>query len=275
MYLTKEPLSLNEKAKFILIKEDATNLLGMKIFKTVVNMFCKENVNIAIVNYGGSKEDLFYGINANKISLEYIHGFGTYSATDWVNEHLTIDTIEGRFSTYKGVLCINSLTSLLIHNSVDKVFKTFHKLLNNNSDLQIVALVCPNVHDPHENDVIDKLPSTILQVDPAEDDNKIRSTVQYASGKVTCLLLEYKISADFEFTSLVDAKFQMKKKQAQQPDPTANLTFNLRLKDEEIEARNQLQLPYMKTHSNDEAIVQSLLDNDLYDEEDPDDDLDI
>lgn len=273
MYLTKEPLHHNEKAKFILIKDEATNLLGMKIFKTVANMFTKEDAHVLIVNYACSKEDLLYGLNANKFGLKYFHGYGMYPATDWVNENLSIDTLEELFLPVEGVLCINSLTSLLIHNGADKVFKTFNKLLNNNSNLQIVALVCPDVHDPYENDVLDKLATTILQVGSAEDD-KLRSTVCYTSGKVTCLLLEYKISADFQFTTLVDAKFQMKKKQVQQPDPTANLTFNLRMKDEEIEARSQLQLPYMKT-SSDEAIVQSLLDNDLYDEEDPDDDLDF
>ncbi|KAG8197791.1 hypothetical protein JTE90_006491 [Oedothorax gibbosus] len=270
MYLTKESLRSNEKARFILIKEDASNLFGMKIFKTLIKMFCKEAANIVIANYDSSKEDISYGLDTSNINLEYMEEFGAHLSTEWVKNTLSIDILEERILSFEGVVFIDSLTSLLIHNGVEKVYKTLYKLLNTNTKLQIVALVCPDVHDSYENDLLDRLSTTTLQV---SSDTKLQSIVHYGSGKVSCLQLEYQISAAFEFTSLVDAKFVLKKSPSQQPDPTANLTFNLRLKDEEVKAKNELQLPYMKT--SDEAIVQSLIDNDLYDEEDPDDDLDI
>lgn len=72
-----------------------------------------------------------------------------------------------------------------------------------------------------------------------------------------------------------------------QEDPTANLTFNLRLSEQEKAARDAVVLPYMHhlqgmpIRCNGSLIsieskpaVTSVLDDD-YDEEDPDDDLDI
>ena len=70
-----------------------------------------------------------------------------------------------------------------------------------------------------------------------------------------------------------------------QVDPTQNLTFNLKLTDDERQARSNLQLPYMyhekKTsevtvHPSGEGKVFYQPDEaDDFDDEDPDDDLDI
>eukprot|EP00339_Tiarina_fusa_P025104 CAMPEP_0117025322 /NCGR_PEP_ID=MMETSP0472-20121206/18717_1 /TAXON_ID=693140 ORGANISM="Tiarina fusus, Strain LIS" /NCGR_SAMPLE_ID=MMETSP0472 /ASSEMBLY_ACC=CAM_ASM_000603 /LENGTH=164 /DNA_ID=CAMNT_0004732005 /DNA_START=504 /DNA_END=998 /DNA_ORIENTATION=- len=65
-------------------------------------------------------------------------------------------------------------------------------------------------------------------------------------------------------------------------DPTANLTFNLKLTEQEQSAKDKLILPYM--HHLDESMQDpskpgsSIIyvdSDDDYDEEDPDDDLDI
>ena len=68
-------------------------------------------------------------------------------------------------------------------------------------------------------------------------------------------------------------------------DPAANLPFNLRLTDSERVARSQVKLPYMLDHNQKAAqldgpstggqIIYRPDDADDFDEEDPDDDLDI
>ncbi|KAF3697930.1 Elongator complex protein 5 [Channa argus] len=70
-----------------------------------------------------------------------------------------------------------------------------------------------------------------------------------------------------------------------QTDPTANLTFNLRLSDTEREAKEKLALPFIFSKEKKTALLHSgpgsgriLYEpdaNDDYDEEDPDDDLDV
>ncbi|KAI9101770.1 Elongator complex protein 5 [Phlyctochytrium arcticum] len=62
------------------------------------------------------------------------------------------------------------------------------------------------------------------------------------------------------------------------PDPTANLSFNLKLTDAQKSARSEVALPYMQAQtatSTAEAAIYYEPDDDDYDEEDPDDDLDI
>ncbi|RKO93720.1 Elongator complex protein 5 [Blyttiomyces helicus] len=61
---------------------------------------------------------------------------------------------------------------------------------------------------------------------------------------------------------------------APKPDPTADLSFNLRLTDEQKNARSEVVLPYIKAQAQG-AIYYEPDEGDDYDDEDPDDDLDI
>ncbi|CAL1264462.1 unnamed protein product [Larinioides sclopetarius] len=278
MYLTKEPLFGNGKAKFILVK-DNNDLRGLKIFKTILKIYGKEQANIAILCYDSIGDDLIHGVAANKDDIKLLDIFSdpySWHQGQNLDALMSVDFISEYFSDFKGVLCIYSLTSLLIHDGIVKVYKTLQRLLMNNADLQILALLHPSVHDLTEIDIIDRMSSTSLNIDSDEDTEILQSVVHYSSGKVNTLSLEYKISENFEFSSLVDVLLlKCKEVKEKKPDPTANLTFNLKLKDDEKEARNQLQLPYMKMQNSDDAVIQNLLENDFYDEEDPDDDLDI
>ena len=70
-----------------------------------------------------------------------------------------------------------------------------------------------------------------------------------------------------------------------QADPTADLSFNLRLTDSEKQARSQVRLPYtldneqkavqLDPSSGSGQIIYHPDDADDFDEEDPDEDLDI
>ena len=65
--------------------------------------------------------------------------------------------------------------------------------------------------------------------------------------------------------------------QSTNSDPTANLTFNLRLSEEEKRARSRVILPYLEHQGGKSGpqIFYEADDGDDFDEEDPDDDLDI
>lgn len=58
-------------------------------------------------------------------------------------------------------------------------------------------------------------------------------------------------------------------------DPTANLTFNLSLSDKEKTARERVVLPFSKKRPGHGKIIYEAEDEDDFDEEDPDDDLNI
>ncbi|KAJ1985679.1 hypothetical protein H4R33_003837 [Dimargaris cristalligena] len=63
--------------------------------------------------------------------------------------------------------------------------------------------------------------------------------------------------------------------QTPENDPLKSLSFNLTLTDQQREAKNNLVLPYVNEQSASGAIIYQPDDGDDFDEEDPDDDLDI
>lgn len=272
MYFNKETLCGNFKSKFILIK-DSSEISGIKLLKAILNLYLKENANLHIIYYelinfnlvpnqGDGKSDV-------TITNAVLDPFGWNKNEVGKQNALSLNVLYNLCSEYKGVVCIDSLSPMLLFNEPNSVYKLLHKILKENDDLQIVALMHTDVHGEYESEILSKLASTVLNVLPSED--KLLSTIHYSTGKVSNQLVEFKISDQFEFSVLRDMNMQMKSAPLKQPDPTANLTFNLRLKDNEKEARSQLQLPYMQMQNKD--IIEA--DIDMYDEEDPDDDLDI
>ena len=78
----------------------------------------------------------------------------------------------------------------------------------------------------------------------------------------------------------VSMEVETQQPQPQQPDPTANLSFNLSLTDNQRRAKDKVELPYMKIQeqqqqSNSGVIYYEPDAGDDFDDEDPDDDLDI
>lgn len=269
MYINKESLTGNSKSKFILI-EDTFEMSGIKLLKTIIKIFYKENINIQCINYELLDENLSIQTDiSNKISkLNAVS-----DPCGWTDKSApnlrSLDEFLKHVSGFKGLVCIDSLSPLLFHNDLSSVFRALHTALKENPDLQLIAMLHADVHDSSEKEILEMLASTVFIVSPCE--GTLLTTVCYSSGKVTNQLVEYKISDGFEFSVLRDINPQVKSVSTK-PDPTANLTFNLKLKENEKEARSQLKLPYMQVQ-NECGIME--LDNDMYDEEDPDDDLDI
>ncbi|EFA74587.1 hypothetical protein PPL_11555 [Heterostelium album PN500] len=65
-----------------------------------------------------------------------------------------------------------------------------------------------------------------------------------------------------------------KKEEVKEVDPTKNLSFNLKLSEDEKNARDNVVLPYRHQGEN-QLIIEDPEEDDDYDDEDPDDDLDI
>ncbi|KAJ3180052.1 hypothetical protein HDU87_002275 [Geranomyces variabilis] len=117
------------------------------------------------------------------------------------------------------------------------------------------------------------------------------------SGKITREVAVYTTDGDkWRLNTLEQVRgsedlVEEKKSIADEPDPTANLSFNLKLTDEQRAARSEVVLPYLymqqadgagtvQQHQMQQPTVSSAeaaiyYDDDDYDEEDPDADLDI
>ncbi|XP_054719207.1 elongator complex protein 5-like [Uloborus diversus] len=275
MYFNKEPLHQNPKSKFIVIKDSKLSSC-YKMYKTLFKLCIKEGKCLRAYSYERSRNDLLFDLNVNTDNAEIIDAVSDPHGWDSNVEKTcfsSINVICQQLVQYKGTVFMCSLTPLLYNSGINEVYKSFHKLLKQNVELQIVAIFHADVHPACESDIIESLATTVID-SVAEGDNFI-STVHYPSGKVSKQLTECKISPSYDFVILRDIELSHNPVAVKQPDPTENLPFNLRLKQSEIEARSQLQLPYMKMQTDDDAIIQNILESEYYDEDDPDDDLDI
>lgn len=107
------------------------------------------------------------------------------------------------------------------------------------------------------------------------------------SGKVVKIRESFNITEEYQVTEVAEVKQMSQNLPADQNqlDPTANLTFNLSLSDKEKEARSQVILPYTYNKERQECVLAKSVgegkifyqpdEADDFDEEDPDDDLDI
>ncbi|XP_075906726.1 elongator complex protein 5 isoform X3 [Nelusetta ayraudi] len=120
------------------------------------------------------------------------------------------------------------------------------------------------------------------------DETVVKITKRSKSGKVAQDEEIFSIKEDL--TVMVQGKtshpgLKQTNTEEQERDPTTNLTFNLRLSDSEREAKEKLALPFAFSKEKKTALLHSgpgsgriLYEpdaNDDYDQEDPDDDLDV
>ncbi|XP_019628065.1 PREDICTED: elongator complex protein 5-like isoform X1 [Branchiostoma belcheri] len=208
---------------------------------------------------------------------------------------------------------IDSLTPYLLHCPGYVICRALHRLLRArlDSDGVEIALVVAGFHgDLHDDSTavaLRHMATTWVQLQegaesptrsregaesPTQDRACFHGTCEVLhrrkSGKVIRQDEEYHISAQWSLTSRVQkapVRPAAQPDQESQVDPTANLTFNLRLTDTEKEARSRVVLPYMH-HQRKKApdkpaatpggqIFYQPDDVDDFDEEDPDDDLDF
>ncbi|KAN0035596.1 hypothetical protein ACTA71_004878 [Dictyostelium dimigraforme] len=95
------------------------------------------------------------------------------------------------------------------------------------------------------------------------------------SGRVVRNVEYYYIN---NFTGKVEfdsAESLQTKQEEQEPDPTQNLSFNLKLTEDEKQARDSVVLPYRHQGNNEQTLLIEDPDDEDFDDEDPDDDLDI
>ncbi|KAH7960432.1 hypothetical protein HPB49_019512 [Dermacentor silvarum] len=147
-------------------------------------------------------------------------------------------------------LIIDSLSTALIYHPLDDVYMGLLCLLRKIASLQmIVALLHTDVHEEHEVGKLCHLATTTLTPYAHDSASTLGCKILHKkpSGRVVRDDEEFVLKPDLSITDIKKvAQKQDVKPLAQQPDPTANLTFNLRLSEEEKAAKDNLVLPYLK-----------------------------
>ncbi|KAG7243400.1 hypothetical protein INR49_011857 [Caranx melampygus] len=248
---------------------DFASCSGRHLLKSFINATLLREESVHVLGFEVSEEELRDGLKGSPTQRLHFHDAFT-DPLGWTDHpaftvhqfnfeelaHLVKQTSQPKPAT----LIIDSLSWILRHVSPSAVCKTLQQLKK-------VITVAPGFKG---------------------DEAVAKITKRSKSGKVTQDEEIFNIKEDF--TVIVQSKTSHSGPKQLDPaeqemDPTANLTFNLRLSDTEREAKEKLALPFVFSKEKKTALLHSgpgsgriLYEpdaNDDYDQEDPDDDLDV
>lgn len=293
-------VSGSENSKIVLI-EDSIDANGRNVLLSYIVSLSKitEEVHLLLCDVRG--QDTQEALNSLGIQNVKVHRASTdllqWDRSQGIGLHTDIKAyIRERLSpgTKSVAVVIDSLSPLLTHTSPSFTCKTLHELAYSEAlrsqVQQVVTLLHGDLHDDNSLSLTHHTCTTVHKMVPITTPyamfycNTIHKKV---SGKVVKIRESFNITEEYQVTEVAEVKQMSQNLPADQNqlDPTANLTFNLSLSDKEKEARSQVILPYTYNKERQECVLAKSVgegkifyqpdEADDFDEEDPDDDLDI
>lgn len=200
----------------------------------------------------------------------------------------------------KVAVVVDSISKLLLWQSPSAVCTFLHQLFSSSAGtgyqvVQVACLVHCDLHDDHTLKAVNFLASSIVSLSQSENSDEAVTWCKILhkrkTGKVIRKLESLSIGDDHKLTEHEERDWNVSSSDihstepTKEADPTKDLTFNLKLTDDEKQARSNLKLPYMfheeKTSEvtinrpGEGRVFYQPDEADDFDEEDPDDDLDI
>eukprot|EP00064_Thunnus_orientalis_P006112 superscaffoldBa00000622_g6127 len=250
-----------------LIIQDSINYSGRHLLRSFISAALNREEAVHVLGFEVSEEELKDGLKGSAIQRLHFHDAYTdplgwtdhpaFTVHQFCLEQLT-HLIKQTSQHKPATLVIDSLSWILRHRSSPDVCKTLLQLKKGGAVRAIIGLLHTDMHQWGTVGSVCHLATSVITVAPGMkgDEAVAKTTKRSKSGKVM-----------------------------QETDPTANLTFNLRLSDTEREAKEKLALPFVFSKEKKTALLHSgpgsgriLYEpdaNDDYDQEDPDDDLDV
>ncbi|XP_034757072.1 elongator complex protein 5 [Etheostoma cragini] len=282
-----------------LIIQDSASYSGRHLLKSFINSALDREEAVHVLGFEVSEEELKDGLKGSPIQRLHFHNaysdplgwtdHPAFTVHQFCLEELT-RLVKQTSHLKPATLVIDSLSWILRHLGPPDVCKTLQQLKKGGAVRAIIGLLHADMHQRGTVGSVCHLATSVITVVPVVKGDKAvaKITKRSKSGKV--IQDEQIFSIKDDFTVMVQGKpSQLGPKTAdpkeQETDPTANLTFNLRLSDTEREAKEKLALPFVFSKEKKTALLHSgpgsgriLYEpdaNDDYDQEDPDDDLDV
>ncbi|XP_050316298.1 elongator complex protein 5 [Anthonomus grandis grandis] len=185
------------------------------------------------------------------------------------------------------VLVVDSLANVIFLYGVAIAYRLFNSILNNKALKQAVTVLHRDLllGDQIE-EYFSNLSTFSIDIQPKFLTNNRRVLYKYkkSGGKIISELEEYR----FEGSQLISSKIEkpdimklIEKSSTSEVNPENLSTFRIGLSEEEKNLRDKVVLPYLPKPENDKSqqaegkIFYEFDEQDDWDEEDPDDDLDI
>ncbi|KAG7496501.1 elongator complex protein 5 [Solea senegalensis] len=283
----------------LLVIQDSASYSGRHLLKSFINAALTREEDIHVIGFDVSEDELRNGLKESTTQRLHFHNAFT-DPLGWTDHpaftvrqfnleeitHLVKQTSHAKAAT----LVIDSLSWILRHVSPSIVCKTLQQLKKGGAVRTIIGLLHADMHQRGTVGSVCHLATSVITVVPGinGDEAVAKITKRSKSGKVMQDEEIFTIKEDL--TIIVQSKssqtgLKHPHTEEQEADPAANLTFNLRLSDTEREAKEKLALPFVFSKEKKTALLHSGLGsgrilyepdaNDDYDQEDPDDDLDV
>ncbi|XP_062849245.1 elongator complex protein 5 [Trichomycterus rosablanca] len=283
----------------LVVIKDTVSYSGRRLLKYYINCALKREDAVHVLGFEVPEQELFAGLYSNRKHLFHFHNaYGdplgwTNQSSFTVKQFCTPDItrlIHEKQHGKASVLVIDSFSWVLRHCDPAFICQELQKLKRGGSVRMIIGLLHMDLHQQGVIGTICHLASTVISVTPA-------SNATHALAKTTCRKKSGKVMQEHEFFSITeDLTLSLENKPGQhghvqtdvdsnEVDPTLNLTFNLRLSAVEKEAKEKVALPFIFSEEKKSALLRPNQGsgrimyepdaNDDFDEEDPDDDLDV
>uniref|UniRef100_A0A1A8EYE1 Elongator complex protein 5 n=1 Tax=Nothobranchius korthausae TaxID=1143690 RepID=A0A1A8EYE1_9TELE len=281
----------------LLVIQDTCRYTGRDLLRSFISAALSKGDVVHVLGFDVDEEELKDGLKTPDSQALHIHsayadplGWNNHSA--FTINHFNLEELTNlvkQTSDLKpATLVIDSLSWVLRHVAPPAVCRILHQLRKGGAVRTVIALLHADLHQRGTVGSLSHLASSLITVAPGVRANEAvaKITKHLKSGKV--IQDEEIFSVNEDLTVIVHSKHPEHKQndaEEEQMDPTANLTFNLRLSDSEAEAKNKLTLPFVFSKEKKTALLHPGMGsgrilyepdaNDDYDQEDPDDDLDV
>jgi archaellum biogenesis ATPase FlaH len=241
-----------ESLRFILISDrlDSNSKQLMDCF--ITNRLKRFNICLVIVEndpkkYLNSLKQNFQNINNVKI-------FDYFSKYNSIESNISEDIMKSLSSvSNESIVIMDSLTPLLMTDSLHQICCALNQLSNRFQ--QLICCLHIDSHSELINQSIERIADCVIQLNKNEDKSLKCSKALIICRKhnrKTHISVQQSIELfnieDFaiNYVNISDKSRVGQHSDPSSSDPTLHLPFNLNLKDDEIKAKNDLLLPYIK-----------------------------
>ncbi|XP_050969876.1 elongator complex protein 5 [Labeo rohita] len=287
-----------EAGGFILI-QDTVSCSGRGILKCFINAALKRGEDVHVLGFESPETQVCAGLDSSCVQKLHFHeGFpdplgwkctSSFTVDQFTSQHIT-QLIKDTQYAKASVLVVDSLSLVLRHHDPVVICQRLQELRKGGVIKTVIGLLHSDLHQQGVVGIVGHLASTVISVAPANNERHgvAKTTRRTKSGKV--MQEEEYFSVSEDATLSVQAKLRQpghvqKEQDVSEADPTSNLTFNLRLSEEERKAKEKVALPFVFSQEKKSALLRPTPGtgrimyepdaNDDFDEEDPDDDLDV
>ncbi|CAG2166994.1 unnamed protein product [Oppiella nova] len=275
--LLSKLVSSAESSRFILIC-DQLGCDSRHLVKTLITNRFKQ-INVIVICIEKPFNVWMPSVPLND-RLKVVDLFTKYESIDTnISQHLLqeVDQLSG-----DSVVVIDSLTPILLMDSLYESICLLNELTNRFK--QLVCVLHVDSHSQYTTESVEQLSHSVIHLSTKtiKTDDCFKAVIRHRKPHPK---KHFSVQQSMEMFTINDNNIVYVKDSNEtqsgqtfmgqtSADPTLNIPFNLNLKDSELEAKNKLLLPYIKTHE-ETKVFYEFDKNDDIDEEDPDEDLDI